>query len=151
MQAVLKRIKAHALPENVDPETLPPLTVDNAESPTLLGGAQILVDGGKLVFERSQPDASVVAALWTLLPHNLRASIWPATFAFTTISAFDVVVVPRLDALPLEGYTKETDAGDYPPGSYELALQTAAESGDERDLASRLRARHQQRNIAAWG
>jgi len=134
VRAVLKRIKAHALPENANPAEPPPLTVDNAESPMLLGGAQVLVDGGRLVFERAKPDASVIEALWTLLPHSLRPRIWPASFAFADELKFDVVVVPRLTNISLEGYTTEEQAGDYPQGSYELALQTAAESGNARDL-----------------
>ncbi len=131
---ILKRVKANALSDDHDPNKPPPLTVDNAESPTLLGGAQILVDGGKLIFERPRPDASMVQALWTLLPHSLRPRLWPASFAFTNELGFDVLVVPKLDAIPLEGYTTEEQAGDYPQGSYELALQTAAEAGDARDL-----------------
>lgn len=134
VRAVLKRVKAHALVENADPHSPPPLTVENAESPTLLGGVQALVDGGKLAFERPRPDASVVEALWTLLPYRLRPQLWPATFAFANDLGFDVLVTPRLEALELEGYTTETQAGDYPQGSYELALQTAAEAGDPREL-----------------
>ena len=134
VQAVLKRIKAHALPDNANPAEPPPLTVDNAESPMLLGGAQVLVDGGRLAFERAKPDASVIEALWTLLPHSLRPRIWPASFAFADELKFDVIVVPRLTNLSLEGYTTEEQAGDYPQGSYELAVQTAAESGSARDL-----------------
>ena len=34
----------------------------------------------------------------------------------------------------LEGYTTEEQAGDYPAGSYELALQRAAEAGDQNEL-----------------
>jgi hypothetical protein len=129
--AVLQRVKTDAPPGDVDA----PLTVDNAESPTLLGGVQALVDGGRLAFERSEPDASLIAALWMLLPSRLRPQLWPATFAFSNALGFDVVVLPRGHDMPCEGYVFETPAGEYPPGNYEIALQVAAESGDEKMLA----------------
>jgi hypothetical protein len=42
--------------------------------------------------------------------------------------------VPRLDDAVLESYTTEEQAADYPEGTYELALQHAAESGTQKDL-----------------
>jgi hypothetical protein len=134
VQAVLKRVKAYALREDEDPELKVERTVENSESPSLLGGAQVLVDGGKLVFVRRAPDPGVVEALWTLLPHSLRSTIWPATFVFSNALGFDVVVVPRAGEEDWDGYTTEEQAADYPAGSYELALQTAAESGDQAEL-----------------
>lgn len=133
VQAVLQRVKAHALREDEDPETVQ-RTVENSESPALLGGAQVLVDGGELVFVRPRPDNDLVQGLWTLLPHSLRPEIFPATFAFSNTLGFDVVVVPRLGEEDWEGYTTEDQAADYPAGSYELALQVAAETGDQADL-----------------
>ena len=41
----------------------------------------------------------------------------------------------------LENYTTEEQAADYPAGSYELALQTAVESGNQRDLDAVFRKR----------
>jgi hypothetical protein len=134
VQAILKRIKAGALREDEDPEADVERTVDNSESPALLGGAQVLVDGGKLVFVHKAPDHALVQGLWTLLPYSLRGKIWPASFAFTNDLAFDAVVVPRLGDASWEGYTSEEQAADYPAGSYELALQTAAEAGDQAEL-----------------
>lgn len=134
VQAVLKRVKAHALREDQDPEEQVERTVENSESPALLGGTQVLVDGGKLVFIRRGPDPQLVEALWTLLPHSLRPKIWPATFAFGNALGFDVIVAPRPGQDEWEGYTTEEQAADYPAGSYELALQTAAEAGDQADL-----------------
>lgn len=141
VRGVLKRVKAHALADDADPTIPPNLTIENAESPMLLGGVQVLVDGGKLIFERPKPDASVVEALWTLLPYSLRPKIWPASFAFSNELEFDVLVVPRLSDVAVEGYTTEEQAGDYPQGSYELALQTAAESGTADDLETVFRRR----------
>jgi uncharacterized membrane protein YdbT with pleckstrin-like domain len=45
-----------------------------------------------------------------------------------------VVVVPRLGEEDWEGYTTEDQAADYPAGSYELALQVAAETNDQAEL-----------------
>jgi len=134
VQNVLKRIKAGALREDEDPEAAPERTVENSESPALLGGAQVLVDGGKLVFIRKEPDVALVQGLWTLLPYSLRGKIWPASFAFANDLNFDVVVAPRLGDGNWEGYTTEEQAEYYPAGAYELALQTAAEAGDQAEL-----------------
>jgi hypothetical protein len=103
-------------------------------SPTLLGGVQALLDGGRLAFERNQPDPQLVRSLWTLLPSSSRGDLWPASFAFSNAHGFHVVVVPRVNGDAYTGYIFEEQAGDYPEGQYELALQTAAESGDQADL-----------------
>jgi hypothetical protein len=134
VQAVLKRVKAYALREDEDPEAAVMRTVENSESPALLGGVQVLVDGGKLVFVRSAPDQALVQGLWTLLPDALRGKLWPATFAFSNELAFDVIVVPSQGAAAWEGYTTEDQAADYPAGSYEFAVQLAAESGSQGEL-----------------
>ncbi|MCS7046901.1 MAG: hypothetical protein NZO58_11140, partial [Gemmataceae bacterium] len=133
VQAVLQRVKAGALQEDEDPETVE-RTVENSESPALLGGSQVLVDGGRLVFVRDRPDEALVQGLWMLLPHSLRAKLWPASFAFCNDLRFDVVVVPHLRDGDWRGYTTEEQAADYPTGSYELALQTAVEAGDQAAL-----------------
>jgi hypothetical protein len=133
VRQVLKQVKAGALAEDQDPQTVE-LTVDNAESPALLGGVQVLVDGGKLVFLRPAPDAGLVRGLWTLLPRTTRRELWPASFAFSNALRFDVVVVPRRGEEDYSNYTTEDQAADYPAGQYELSLQTAAESGDQRAL-----------------
>jgi hypothetical protein len=103
-------------------------------SATLLGGTQALLDGGKLVLERSAPDESVLRGLWTLLPTATRRDLWPATFAFGNALGFDALVVPRLDPSMFANYVLEEQAGDYPEGHYELAVQTAAEAGRQEDL-----------------
>ncbi len=135
VQSVLKRIKPSALKQGEDPES-PKFerTIENSESPVLLGSAQILVDGGRLVFERPDGDAAFVSGLWMLLPEATRVRLWPTTFAFGQNLDLDVLVVPHADETILEGYTTEQQAGDYPAGSYELALQHAAEAGDQREL-----------------
>jgi hypothetical protein len=135
VQGVLRRIKAAALKEGEDPEA-PDFerTMENSESPALLGGAQVLVDGGRLVFERSQGDVRMVAGLWLLLPESTRCRLWPTSFAFSSELEFDVLVLPHLEGEIPEGYTTEDQAADSPEGAYELALQRAVENGDQRDL-----------------
>ena len=53
-----------------------------------------------------------------------------------------MIVVPGPGDAGFEGYTTEEQAALSPPGSYELALQTAAESGDQRDLETVFRRRN---------
>jgi hypothetical protein len=148
VQAVLKRIKAGALKEGEDPEA-PDFerTAENSESPALLGGAQVLVDGGRLVFERHEGDLPLVSGLWLLLPEATRVRLWPTSFAFSAELDFDVLVVPNLDHVPLEHYTTEDQATGYPEGTYELALQKAAEQGEQADLDAVFRRRDSRQTI----
>jgi hypothetical protein len=150
VRRVLQRTKGAALPED---EEIPPdwdrndmVTPENSESPALLGGTQVLVDGGRLVFERPGPDTGLLSGLWTLLPTSTRNRLWPASFAFSNALGFDALVVPtgtRLDD-SYAGYTNEDQACEYPQGYYELNLQIAAEVGNQADLDSLLRRR-------SWG
>src|SRR5262249_8901551 len=89
-------------------------------SPTLLGGVQGLIDGGRLVFERPAPATQLVRDLWQLLPYSSQAELWPATFAFGNDLGFDLLVVPKKEGLPLDRYITEEQATDYPQGRYEL-------------------------------
>jgi hypothetical protein len=146
VQEVLQRLKASHVSEGVikashplqetsgEPGEIPERTPENSLSPALLGGTQVLVDGGKLYFRRETPDPELIESLWMLLPLRARGKLWPASFAFSTALQFDVVVVPRPGDVDLEGYTSEEQAADYPEGRYELALQIAAESGDQEEL-----------------
>ncbi|MBY0523734.1 MAG: hypothetical protein K2R98_10065 [Gemmataceae bacterium] len=118
----------------------------NGNSATLLGGAQALVDGGKLVFERSAPDNELLRNLWLLLPDTTRSHLWPASFAFGNALRFDCLAVPRADEMTYTSYRNEVQAGDYPEGRYELHLQIAVESGDQRELDA-LFARHSSSQI----
>ncbi len=108
--------------------------LDVPNSPTLLGGVQALLDGGRLVFERTGPDTALVRSLWALLPTQARAEMWPASFSFSNAQRFHVVVVPRAGGPEFEYYVPEERAGDYPEGRYELALQTAVERGNQEEV-----------------
>lgn len=119
---------------SVAPKSTAERTVENSESPALLGATQVLVDGGRVFFRRPAPDLNLIQGLWTLLPSSTRSRLWPASFAFSNHLQFDAVVVPRLEANDLVGYTSEEQAIDYPEGSFELSLQTAAETGDQQQL-----------------
>jgi hypothetical protein len=121
VQRVLKRV------DNVTGAAAP-------QSPTLLGGAQALVDGGRLVFERPAPHLDLIRDLWALLPHSTRCHLWPASFAFGNGLHFDALVVPQAGGPEFTGYLNEEQAGDYPEGRYELNLQIAAETGDQHQL-----------------
>jgi len=103
-------------------------------SATLLGGAQILLDGGRLVFERTAPDATILRSLWALLPTQERTKLWPASFTFSNVHQFDAVVTPRATDAEYEHYITEEKAGDYPEGRYECNLQSAIETGDQEEI-----------------
>jgi hypothetical protein len=105
-----------------------------ADGPSLLGGSQVLVDGGRLVFERPAPDTELMHGLWTLLPTSTRSQLWPASFAFGNTLGFDAVVAPQPRGVEYAGYLTEEQAAEYPEGRYELHLQIAAEAGDQHDL-----------------
>jgi hypothetical protein len=108
--------------------------LDVPHSATLLGGAQVLLDGGRLVFERTEPDPRLLRSLWALLPYSTRSGLWPASFAFSNAHHFDALVVPRASGPDYANYLHEVQAGDYPEGRYELGLQTAVEAGDQREV-----------------
>jgi hypothetical protein len=100
----------------------------------LLGGAQVLVDGGRLVFERKEPDSRVIRDLWMLLPTATRTSLWPATFAFANTHRFHVLAVPFAFGPDYVDYVTEPQAGDYPEERYEQALHVAVETGNQAEL-----------------
>jgi hypothetical protein len=104
------------------------------EGPALLGGAQVLVDGGRVVFERPAPEPGLVRGLWALLPSSTRCDLWPASFAFGNALRFDALVVPEVRGPDYNGYASEEHAENYPEGRYELNLQRAAEAGDQAEL-----------------
>jgi hypothetical protein len=141
IQRVLKRIKAGALREDQDPDEEPERTPDNSESPALLGAVQILVDGGRVVFERPEADSGLIPDLWTLLPKSTRCRLWPASYAFGNALHFDALVVPRMLSDEYEGYTREDQAAEYPAGHYEYNLQVAAEHDDQQALDALLNRR----------
>ena len=121
--------------------------LDAPHSATLLGGAQALLDGTRLVFERPAPDAGMLRDLWALLPTNSRREMWPASFAFANGGQFHAVVVPCEAGRELPGYIDERQAGDYPEGNYEWRLQSAVEHGDQKEMNALLARRSRRQMI----
>jgi hypothetical protein len=124
-----------------DAGPLPRRTVEQIQTvlkagdmPLLLGGAQALIDGGRLMVESPGPATELVRGLWQLLPDRSRFDLWPATFAFSAELGFHAVAMPAAPAPWPVGYLTADQARDYPEGRYELALQTAAEAGDQPEL-----------------
>ena len=108
--------------------------LQNGDSPWLLGAAQALVDGGRVLWEADKPAKEVIRGVWQLLPNRSRQRLWPATFAFSPELPFHVLAMPGPVQPWPRGYLNPEQARDYPESSYELALQIAAESGQQADL-----------------
>jgi hypothetical protein len=123
----------------------------SSHSATLLGGTQALLDGARLVFERTEPAPELVRGLWAFLPYSTRAELWPASFAFSNAHQFHVAIVPRADAADFDRYLHEEQAGDYPEGRYELSLQSAIETANQHDLDALLARRSRTQMVRlAW-
>lgn len=123
------------------PEPLPKRTVEQlqgilktGDTALLLGGAQVLVDGGRVVLKRSAPDEALVRSLWQLLPDRTRAELWPASFAFSDELGFHAAMLPVLPPDPSRLRHTEDTLRDYPENRYELNLQIAVEAGDQAEL-----------------
>lgn len=101
----------------------------SGEGPLLLGAVQAILDGARLRAERQQPDRDLIRGLWTLLPDASRGDLWPAEFCPGDLP-FHLACSPNAKA----GTITEEQARDYPAGRYELALQLAAEAGDQAAL-----------------
>jgi hypothetical protein len=103
----------------------------NGDGPFLLGASQTLVDGGKIVLQRPEPQERLLRDLWALLPDSVRRSIWPATYVFSNDLGFDLLVMPALPDAGLPGCLGEDQVRDYPDSRYERHLQVAIEAGDQ--------------------
>ena len=101
----------------------------------LLGSAQALVDGNRVLLKRTESAETFVRDLWQLLPDRTRCELWPATFAFSDELGFHAAVGPTLPT-PRHGVQvlPEDAIRDYPQSSYELNLQIAIESGNRAAL-----------------
>ena len=123
------------------PEMPPNRTVDELaevlkgpHSATTFGGAQALLDGGRLLIERDSPDEEIVRQHWKLLPTASRCELWPTSFAFGNNLGFHVLVTPSGDDRTKAIYVSEENAGDYPEGRYEFRLQAAVDANDQREV-----------------
>lgn len=123
------------------PEPLPPRRVEQlqhilktGDTSLLLGSTQVMVDGGRVVLKRAVPQEEFIRGLWQLLPNRSRAELWPASFAFSDELGFDAVALPDPPTDPTRVRHSEDGLRDYPQSRYELNLQIAVESGDQREL-----------------
>ncbi|MFO0802200.1 MAG: hypothetical protein U0791_03615 [Gemmataceae bacterium] len=123
------------------PEPLPPRRVDElqrilktGDTSLLLGATQVLVDGGRVALKRGEPQNELIRGLWQLLPNRTRAELWPASFAFSDELGLDAVAMPEPPSDPARVRHSEDGLRDYPQSRYELNLQIAIESGDQREL-----------------
>jgi len=102
----------------------------NGDGPLLLGATQALVDGHRVLLLGTTPNEALVRNIWQLLPDSTRREIWPASFAFSNELRFHMAIGPNLVVGDSRPQLTEDTLRDYPPGSYELNLQIAVESGD---------------------
>jgi hypothetical protein len=123
------------------PEPLPPRRVESlqeilkgGDTSLLLGSTQVLVDGGRVVLKRDEPQGDLIRGLWQLLPTKTRCELWPASFALSDELRFDAVAMPDPPSDPSGIRHSEDGLRDYPQGRYELNLQIAVEAGDQREL-----------------
>ena len=86
----------------------------HGEGPFLLGACQTLVDGGRIALVRDQPEPDLCRDMWNLLPGQHPPATWPATFAYSTVLGFGLVVLPAVPEGGLAGYLTEDQARDYP-------------------------------------
>ena len=122
-------------------ETLPERTVEQLDGvlkagdvSLLLGGAQALVDGTRVVIRRPAPEEAFFRGLWQLLPDRTRAKLSVASFAFSDELRFDAVAMPVLPEKSATAFHSEDGLRDYPQSSYELSLQSAIESKNAPEL-----------------
>lgn len=106
----------------------------SGDSPLLLGAAQALLDGCKIAVAAAEVPPTFVRDLWQLLPFMSRAELSFATFAPSAELNFDVAVLPAVPVEGIKGFLTAEQVRDYPEGRYELALQRAAENGNQADL-----------------
>jgi hypothetical protein len=116
------------------------------DSPLLLGSVQALLDGCKIAVSRAEAGPNFVDDVWRLLPDKSKVEINPATFAYSAALGFDIVVLPDVPANGIPGYLSAEQVREYPEGRYELALQHAAENGNQAEL-DRLFARKTSREV----
>jgi hypothetical protein len=123
------------------PDPLPKRTVGQADAvlrhgdgPLLLGSAQALVDGSRVVVKRDAPDELYLRGLWQLLPDRSRCDLWPASFCFALDLGFHAAAMPVPPRLDPRTVHDEERVRDYPQGKYELGVQAATEAGDQKWL-----------------
>ncbi len=104
------------------------------DGPLLLGATQALLDGARVVMKSPESDAVVLRRIWMLLPFSTRNDLSVATFTFGADQRFHLSFSPNPpDKLPF-GTLSEENCRDVPEGRYELAVQIAAETGNQAEL-----------------
>jgi hypothetical protein len=108
--------------------------LQSGDAPLLLGSAQALLDGCKLAPAAPEVGPEFVTQVFELLPFATRVELTFATFAPSAEMNFDVAVVRDVPPGGGKGFLTAEQARDYPEGRYELALQRAAENGNQAEL-----------------
>lgn len=119
----------------------------SGDTPTLLGAAQLLVDGGKLHCPADAPvSVHQIASLWDLLPTRQRALLGWTNYLNSARHRLAIGAGSK----PAEGSWNWDQAGDYPEGDYERSLHQAASQGDQ-DTVRRLLNRGSRADVMILG
>lgn len=116
------------------------MILKEGDSPFLLGGCQTLLDRGRILLQREQPDEKTIRDVWMLLPMSIQSKTSFCAFAPDNQLNFDLVVIPKVPETH-PGFLSEDQARDYPESRYERELQIAIEQGEEWYLQSLLNRR----------
>ena len=117
------------------------------DGPFLLGSTQALIDGGRICLKRSDTSDAAIRTIWQLLPTRSRSELWPATLTFSDELDFSIWAKVAPPAKLPPGCLTEEQAKDYPEGRYEVAIQSAIESRDQRELNRLLARRSSQETL----
>ncbi len=130
-------------PEPWQPRTIDQLTevFRTGDTPFLLGGAQVLVDGGSIRLRGDAPALKTMRDLWLFLPDSVRRIVWPATLAFNNQLGFRLVGLAPSNRKNTPGMLDEEGVRDYPEGVYESSLHLALQARDESSLQKLLNRR----------
>lgn len=122
-------------------------SLKQGDTPSLLGAAQLLVDGGRLNWAAESPlEVGQVEAIWSLLPTRQRALLGWTTYLDSSRHKLAI----GASRCPVPGSWAWDKVGDYPEGDYERALHQAAFQGDE-DTVSRLLNRGSRTDVMILG
>jgi hypothetical protein len=105
------------------------------DGPLLLGGTQVLVDGGRVILTREKPDPTHLAGFWIFLPNSVLADLQASSFTRNpTDYTLAFVPLENADLVANLHCLTEEQIRDYPESHYEKELQFAIDHEDQKVL-----------------